>query len=96
MAKQNSTKHRGNPEWRARPDLPNYAEPRYHNTGFSQGSINLCWNDGIILKKKKNYWGPSIIQQQFHKLIVLGEHRNNFEVHKTQPNKRSDFLQNDI
>ena len=36
------------------------------------------------------------MQQQFHKLIVLGEHReNNFKVHKTQHNKRSDFLQND-
>ena len=34
--------------------------------------------------------------QQFHKLIVLGEHHeNNFKVHKTQHNKRSDFLQND-
>ena len=71
MAKQNSTKHRGNPEWRARPDLPNYAEPRYHNTGFSQGSINLCWNDGIIFKKKKTIEDPRLYNSNSTSLLFL-------------------------
>ena len=34
-----------------RPKLASYAEPLNHNTGFMQSKENLCWNDGIIVKK---------------------------------------------
>ena len=79
---------------RDRPDLANYAEPRYHNTGFSKKK-HLCWNDRIMLKK--TYWGPSIISNSNSTIsFFLREHREyKPKVHKTQHNKRSDFLQND-
>lgn len=48
--------------------------------------------------KKKTYWGPSIISNSNSTIsLFLREHREyklKVHMHKTQHNKRSDFLQN--
>ena len=96
MAKQNFTNHRACPAWRAGIDL---IQPTMLNhVIIAQGSVKqtfvLEWPDYV---KKKTDWGPSIISNSnFTISLFLREHREyKLKVHKTQRNKRSDFLQND-
>lgn len=62
------------------------------NRTFGIESVQSVWITGLKI------WRTSIIQQQtrkqFHNFIVFGKYCEK-KVHRTQPNKRNDFLQND-
>ena len=68
---------------RDRPDLANYAEPRYHNLGFSKTKICVVMTR---LYYKKTYWGSSIIYNSRSTILLFLENIVNTNLKCTKHN----------